>query len=248
VSIKTRKRVEHNGIRVELIGQSEVLGEQSSKSNFMSNGLDIEFPGTLEDDGYYDFNFQGFQKPYDSYYGNKCQLRYFIRATFLVARQKNPPTAETDIVVYTNSKREEESQPIQMEVGIPDYLNIKIDFPKNVYSMKDILEGTIEFTDVKLMIKKMEFNIVKKETLGFNKNSKTYSEDLYVYEIMDGCPIKEETIPVRMFIKGIPDVTPSYPNVSNRFSVQYFINVVILDEMNRKYFKQAEIKMTRDDN
>lgn len=53
-----------------------------------------------------------------------------------------------------------------MEVGINDYLNIKIDFSRNVYSIRDILEGTISFTSVKLLIKKMDFTIVKKEIIG----------------------------------------------------------------------------------
>lgn len=40
-------------------------------------------------------------------------------------------------------------------------------------------------------------------------------------------------------------MTPTYPNVNNRFSVQYFINLVLHDIDDRKYFKQHEIIMLR---
>lgn len=54
---------------------------------------------------------------------------------------------------------------------------------------------------------------------------------------MDGCPIQEESIPIRMFLRGITDLTPTYEKVNNKFSVKYFLNLIIHDEMNRKYFK-----------
>ena len=44
---------------------------------------------------------------------------------------------------------------------------------------------------------------------------------------------------------GITDLTPSYEKVNNKFSVKYFLNLIIHDEMNRKYFKQSEIVLYR---
>lgn len=58
-----------------------------------------------------------------------------------------------------------------------------------------------------------------------------------MFEIMDGCPLKEEEIPIRMFLSGFPELTPTMEKVNNKFSVKYFLNLVILDEHNRKYFK-----------
>ena len=34
------------------------------------------------------------------------------------------------------------------------------------------------------------------------------------------------------------DLSPSYANVFNKFSVRYFINLVLVDEEDRRYFKQ----------
>lgn len=34
------------------------------------------------------------------------------------------------------------------------------------------------------------------------------------------------------------DLSPSYANVFNKFSVRYFLNLVLVDEEDRRYFKQ----------
>lgn len=41
------------------------------------------------------------------------------------------------------------------------------------------------------------------------------------------------------------DITPTYKNVANRFSVKYYLNLVLVDEEDRRYFKQQEITMFR---
>ncbi|CAH0492785.1 unnamed protein product [Peronospora farinosa] len=40
-------------------------------------------------------------------------------------------------------------------------------------------------------------------------------------------------------------LTPTYHNVQNRFSVKYFLNLVLVDEGDRRYFKQQEITLWR---
>ena len=61
---------------------------------------------------------------------------------------------------------------------------------------------------------------------------------------MDGAPVKGESIPVRLFL-GHFDLTPTYRNVHSKFSVKYFINLVLIDEEDRRYFKQQEIVLWR---
>ena len=65
------------------------------------------------------------------------------------------------------------------------------------------------------------------------------------FDLMDGAPVKGEVIPVRLFLGGNPGLTPTYRNVYNKFSVKYFLNLVIVDENNRRYFKQQEIVLWR---
>ena len=61
---------------------------------------------------------------------------------------------------------------------------------------------------------------------------------------MDGAPVKGESIPVRLFL-GHFDLTPTYRNVHNKFSVKYFLNLVLVDEEDRRYFKQQEVTLWR---
>ena len=41
------------------------------------------------------------------------------------------------------------------------------------------------------------------------------------------------------------DLTPSYKLVHNKFSVKYYLNLVLVDEEDRRYFKQQEIHLYR---
>lgn len=91
----------------------------------------------------------------------------------------------------------------------------------------------------------MELNIVRKEIIGMGSNAKTTTDEISKFEIMDGCPIKEEEIPIRMYLAGIPELTSTMEKINNKFSVKYFLNLIIHDELNRKYFKQSEITLFR---
>ena len=91
----------------------------------------------------------------------------------------------------------------------------------------------------------MEINLVRKETFGTGSNtSKTETETLVKYEVMDGCPAQGEQVPIRMYMNGV-QLTPSYKNIHNRLSVKYSINLILVDEEDRKYFKQTEIIIYR---
>lgn len=64
------------------------------------------------------------------------------------------------------------------------------------------------------------------------------------FSIMDGAPVRGETIPIRLFLEPYK-LTPTYRAVNNRFSVAYFLNLVLVDEEDRRYFKQQEIFLYR---
>lgn len=71
-------------------------------SSFMCNGFDLEPSGTLYADKTYEFSFDVFQKPYDSYYGDTIKLRYLIRCTiFQGGFGSKPIIKEKDIGVLT---------------------------------------------------------------------------------------------------------------------------------------------------
>jgi len=49
-----------------------------------------------------------------------------------------------------------------------------------------------------------------------------------------------------MFLGGF-ELTPTYKSsaLQNRFSVKYFLNLVLVDEEDRRYFKQQEVGLWR---
>lgn len=53
---------------------------------------------------------------------------------------------------------------------------------------------------------------------------------------MDGCPFKREIIPIRLFMKGF-NFTPTFNNINSKFSVKYYVNLVLVDDDERRYFK-----------
>jgi vacuolar protein sorting-associated protein 26 len=90
----------------------------------------------------------------------------------------------------------------------------------------------------------MELSIVKRETIGSGSSQHDENETIAKFEIMDGSPAKGEIIPIRLFLNGYK-LTPTYTQVSMKFSARYFLNLVLVDDENRRYFKQQEITLCR---
>lgn len=75
-------------------------------------------------------------------------------------------------------------------------------------------------------------------------NQYNESETITKFEIMDGAPVRGETIPIRLFLSGF-DLTPTLRDVNKKFSARYYLNLVLIDEENRRYFKQQEVTIYR---
>lgn len=54
---------------------------------------------------------------------------------------------------------------------------------------------------------------------------------------MDGAPVRGESIPIRLFLSGY-ELTPTMKDINKKFSVRYYLNLVLVDEEERRYFKQ----------
>ena len=131
-----------------------------------------------------------------------------------------------------------------MEVGIEDCLHIEFEYNKAKYHLKDIVIGKIFFLLVRIKIKHMEIAIIRRESVGSGPSVTPASDTVTKFEIMDGAPVKGECIPIRFYLAST-DLTPTYPNVNNRFQCRYFLNLVLIDEEERRYFKQQEITLWR---
>lgn len=148
------------------------------------------------------------------------------------------------MVVHTLSSYPEINSSIKMEVGIEDCLHIEFEYNKSKYHLKDVIVGKIYFLLVRIKIKHMEIAIIKRETTGSGPNIFNENETIAKYEIMDGAPVRGESIPIRLFLAGY-DLTPTMKDINKKFSVRYYLNLVLVDEEERRYFKQQEIVLWR---
>ena len=65
--------------------------------------------------------------------------------------------------------------------------------------------------------------------LGTGQNVYNETETITKYEIMDGAPVRGETIPIRLFLAGF-DLSPTMRDASKTFQVRYYLNLVLVDE------------------
>lgn len=237
--IREGKRIEHAGITIEFVGRIDILTDRRQSSDFTTIERVLEMPGEMAQEKTFKFEFTNCEKLHESYKGIAVNLRYFLRVT--VKRRVTNFVQEKDLWVHTFHNIGEINNSIKMEVGIEDNLHIEFEYSKSKYHLKDVIVGKIYFLLVRIKIKHMELKLIKKEIVnGQPPESKTIT----TFEIMDGAPVRGESIPIRFFLGG-HDLQPTLRDINKKFSVKYWINLVLVDEGERRYFKQQEITLWR---
>lgn len=243
VTVKPGKRVEHLGVRVEVVGRVELPNDRTSNYDFFSISKDLEPPGLLMESKEFKWKFTSVDKSIETYWGNSARVRYFVRVS--VQRAYGSHIAKELDFVVQNLYAQPDSTSLKMEVGIEDCLHIEFEYDKSKYHTRDVIIGKVYFLLVRIKVKHMEIDIVRREVTGANPASQnTDNETVAKFEIMDGAPVRGECIPVRVYLSGF-DLSPTFKNVHNRLSVKYYLNLVLIDEEDRRYFKQQEITLWR---
>uniref|UniRef100_A0A0E0BLE3 Vacuolar protein sorting-associated protein 26 n=1 Tax=Oryza glumipatula TaxID=40148 RepID=A0A0E0BLE3_9ORYZ len=220
------KRVEHQGVKIELLGQIELYHERGHFYDFTSLVRELEVAGEIYERKTYPFEFSTVEMPYESYNGTNVRLRYILKVT--IGRPYATSVVECrDFCVRNYTPLPSINNSIKMEVGIEDCLHIEFEYSKS-----------------KIKIKNMELEIRRRESTGSGPGTYIETETLAKFELMDGAPVRGESIPVRLFLTPY-ELTPTYRNINNKFNVKYYLNLVLVDEEDRRYFKQQEITMYR---
>jgi len=235
------KKVEHIGIKIALIGT--IKSTSGNVHDFLNVVKELEPAGELKESKTYAFDFEKADKQHESYNGINISLNYYLKVTIFRNLGANA-TKQSEIWVRNFSVTPESNTNIKMEVGIEDCLHIEFEYNKSKYHLKDVIIGKIYFLLVRLKIKNMNISLIKRETTGSGLDMYNENKTLSKYEIMDGAPVRGEAIPVRLFLGGF-DLTPTYKDVHNKFSVSYILNLVLVDEDDRRYFKQREVFLWR---
>eukprot|EP00993_Chasmostoma_nieuportense_P002234 NODE_3048_length_1040_cov_30.604600_g2906_i0.p1 GENE.NODE_3048_length_1040_cov_30.604600_g2906_i0~~NODE_3048_length_1040_cov_30.604600_g2906_i0.p1 ORF type:complete len:308 (+),score=65.50 NODE_3048_length_1040_cov_30.604600_g2906_i0:57-980(+) len=244
LSTAAGKRVDYTELICELVGQIVLNGETRETYEFTSLAQVLDRNSYLEELKVLDYTFENVEALHESYSGIGVRLRYFIRVT--LTRSYVPNMVEEQEFWVQNITHEADmiNNSIKMEVGIEDCLHIEFEYDKAKYHLNDVVLGKIYFLLVKINLKFMELSILRRETTGAGTSIYNDSETVAKYEIMDGEPIKDESIPVRLFLGGFR-LTPTYTHVCNKFSTKYYLNLVLVDSCDRRYYKQQEIRLWR---
>lgn len=238
------KKVDHKGVRVEVTGQIELFNDRGNTHDFLFLVKHLAGPESLTSDRSYEFEFPNVEKPHESYHGTNVRLRYFVKATVMRGMAQPNITQELEFVVHMLSAYPNVPNPLKMEVGIEDSLHIEFEYNKSRYHLDEAIIGKISFILVRVKIKHMEIDLIRREQTGSGPSNYMEQESIGKYEIMDGGPAKGEVIPIRLFLKSFQG-QPTMKEVAKKFSVRYFLNLVLVDEEDRRYFKQQEITLWR---
>ncbi|KAI6654357.1 Vacuolar protein sorting-associated protein 26B [Oopsacas minuta] len=243
IHVKSNK-LQHSGVQLEFVGQIMLLSDKSNPQEFTSLVRQLSKPGELSQGAHeFPYEFLHVEKPFESFYGVNVRLRYFLRVTIekrFANIVKEKPIAVQTLHLYP----ETDQSSLKMEVGIEDCLHIEFEYNKQRYHLRDVILGKIYFLLVRVKIKHMQIDLIRKEITGAGNSGISETETVTKYEIMDGAPVKGECIPIRFFL-GAYELTPTMKDINKKFSVRYYINLVLLDEDDRRYFKQQEVILWR---
>lgn len=238
------KPLTHLGIKIELIGQIELLFDRGNPHQFTPLLIrELDPAGELKENKTYAFDFGNCAKEHETFRGANVTLRYFIKVQ--ITRQYfGNVVSYRDFAVQNISNPPNVNTSIKMEVGIEDCLHIEFEYNRSKYDLDGVVIGKIFFLLVRIKIKHMEIVIIKRESTGTGADAYHETTNLAHFEIMDGAPVRGESIPVRLFLSPYP-LSPTMKAVHSLFSVKYFLNLVLVDEEKRRYFKQQEIFLFR---
>lgn len=248
ITIQPEKTFEHQGVKIELIGEIVTYYESKQTSQFTQLSKEIASAGSISQEVSYDFQFKNVEKEFESYRGINADLRYYLKVT--ISRSMFSMTKEQEFWVHGPQREPEGVDPgIGMEVGLESIVLLSIKYDHVNYEIsRGVIEGRLRFYLVNAKIDKAEVSIIKEETVGQGEYAVTEKETLKKFEIIDGTPAKDEVVPVRLYLSSIDawKLTPTVASVNNKFSVKYFLHLALLDTKGRRFFKQREIILWRD--
>ncbi|KAJ3426194.1 vacuolar protein sorting-associated protein [Anaeramoeba flamelloides] len=247
IKIKNSKKLEYRNISIAFIGQIELTYDPGNPTIFITEKVLVAKGGILTGSNDYSFNFQRKRMRYESYKGTNVNLRYFVR----VIIDRNISTTysqDKDFWVMNVMKPPLENPPINIKVGLKSDLNIDITLEQLQFHLTDVIKGIVNYYIVKIQFKSMGLSIIKREITksnsGMNQNIFTENETIAKFEIMDGAPVQGDKIPIRFFLRSL-NLTPTFPQINNIFSVRYFLNLVLVDKKEKRYFRETELVLYR---
>lgn len=234
-------------MKIEILGTIGNTHLESAESQWNTSFLlvsrSIEPAGIYTDDQTIAFQFLDVDKPYESYYGGNLRIKYVLRLT-IEKNLSNNLVKEVEIFIVRHSPEPAVNCMVKLEAAYEDAVQIELELSQLKYQCKGVVLGRVYFHIIRVRLVYVTVQIMRKEIIGTGKNTKTYSQVVGSFEVLDGPVAKGDCIPIRIFLKSC-GVTPTYNNISNRASVRYYANLYMKDEDGRSFSKMQEIIIWR---
>ncbi|KAL7695974.1 vacuolar protein sorting-associated protein-like protein [Lotmaria passim] len=250
----------HRGVTVELIGVASTFRDLEEKNVFLQQERHFE-PDTINQPTPFEFIFSA-PKEHESYRGIYAKVTYFVKAT--IKQRFKDAVIKEEVWVHRADDALSESQPdtsahmnyfretsfgpesIAMDVGVDNLLHIEFRYNKKIFHMTERVLGKVTFKVADMEIAYGEVGLLRKEFLQPGQAEESMEQEtLQKFEVMDGTPIVGEVVPIRLYLKSIPRLTPTFQNVETLFSVRYYLNLVLVSQDGKRYYKQQEIQLYR---
>mmetsp|Transcript_20000 Transcript_20000/g.20060 ORF Transcript_20000/g.20060 Transcript_20000/m.20060 type:complete len:143 (-) Transcript_20000:31-459(-) len=133
---------------------------------------------------------------------------------------------------------------MKIEAGFEDAVHVMLEFNKYKFHLREAIIGKLYIHLIRVRLKQIIANIVKKETIQTIEGSYSENHLLGTFEVLDGMITKGDSVPIRVYLKPY-ELSPTYTNLLNKVSVRYYINIILEDEEGRSFIKQQEIILWR---
>lgn len=230
----------HRGITLTVYGRfttpaGDVLSKFFERSQTLSPPGDLSAPIKME------FLFENLDFPITSYYGHSVNAEYGVEFTIMHRISDFKYSVPFLVFLFTPDI---EDHPIHNEIGMTNVLHIEFVFPRSQFDCRDAVIGRAYFILVKLRIVYMCVSLYCLET--YQKDGKVIKERkiLNTAELMDGAPVRGDSIPIRYFL-GEHQIWPFIAYKGSPLSVEYYLRAQMIDENGKKYYKRLKVLIVR---
>ena len=236
------RRFEYSEIRVELAGSMYVVSPEEMKE-FMLVCREVARAGAITQDSSFAFAFPRAEKPYETYFGLTFRVRYALRMTIV---RPSGPNITKDLELWIQSVDSEPgfNPAIKLEAGLPDLIQLEFELFASKFPLDGCVMGKVYFISVQTKIQSMELSLLRRESVNMGVETVKEHEILGRFEVMDGQPVRSDSVPIRLFLVQFP-LNPTYRNICGAANVRYFLNLVVTDEDERKMYIRQEVELWR---
>ncbi|ELP84864.1 vacuolar protein sorting-associated protein 26A, putative [Entamoeba invadens IP1] len=239
-----KKPLLHNGIRITMCSVFECQNNSKPVTLF-ETAVDLCGPGVMSSEkAMYSFEFSPITH-YESYNGAYVRLRYLLRVVILAKSPIFP--VEYEFAVSLPQPKDDsiyKHLPVNTQVGIEKIIQMEMKLETNTYALEDVVMGCLYLRVLRVNVSKVSVDLIRKEFVGRPPVEKNVTV-LKTLELADGQLVKGDTVPVRIFLNRIKELTPTLSNVADTFSVNYYLSFVFEDEEGLKYNALVEIILIR---